>query len=75
MHLISPETVFRGINAWSEALPRITKLTKRPLILGRSKKTIYLRKKIYEDLKQRKLDVVTANLEFDCCKEDLSRVK
>ena len=74
MQSISPEVVFRGKNAWLEALPKITKLTKRPLILGRSKNTNYLRKKIYEDLKKLKLDVFNANLQFDCCKEDLLRI-
>ena len=75
MQSISPEVVFRGKNAWLEALPQICKLTQRPLILGRSKSTKNLRIKIYEDLKERNLDVSSENLQFDCCQEDLSRLR
>ena len=75
MQLISPEVVFRGKESWLEALPKIAKLTNRPLILGRSNKTNNLRKKIYDDLKQLELDVYVANLQFDCCQEDLLRLK
>ena len=35
MQSISPETIYRGNYAWEESLPKITKLTKSPLILGR----------------------------------------
>ena len=75
MQSISPEVVFRGINAWPEALPKIANITKRPLILGRSKKTNILRKRICEDLKQIELEVFNANLNFDCCQEDLARLR
>ena len=75
MQSISPETIFRGSDAWKEALPQITKLTKRPLILGRSIHTNNLRNKIHKDLKDQNLYVNSANLEFDCCLEDLSRIK
>ncbi len=30
MQSISPEIIFRGNDAWKEALPQITKLSKRP---------------------------------------------
>ncbi len=75
MQSISPESVFRGKDAWEKALPQITKLTKSPLILGRSLSTQNLRKKIFKDLENQKLDVNNANLQFDCCYEDISRVK
>ena len=75
MQSISPEVVFRGINAWQEALPKIANITTRPLVLGRSKNTNILRKKICEDLKQIELEVFSANLNFDCCQEDLARLK
>ena len=75
MQSISPETIFRGSGAWLEALPRITKLTNRPLLLGRSNKTNNLRKKIHKDLSDHNLSVYSANLQFDCCHEDLSRIK
>ena len=75
MQSISPETIFRGNDAWLEALPQVTKLTKSPLILGRGINTRNLRYKIFIDLKNQNLDVNTADLLFDCCSEDISRVK
>ena len=75
MQSISPETIFRGNNAWEKSLPQIIKLTKYPLILGRSIHTNSLRNKIIFDLKNHKLDVNSANLQFDCCFEDISRIK
>ena len=75
MQSISPENVFRGNDAWRKALPQITKLTKSPLILGRSLHTQNLRNKIFRDLENEDLNVSYANLQFDCCQEDISRVK
>jgi len=75
MQSISPETIYRGNYAWEKSLPQITKLTKRPLILGRGVQTNNLRKKIFNDLKNKNLNVNSANLQFDCCYEDISRVE
>ena len=75
MQLISPETIYRGNYAWEESLPQITKLTKSPLILGRSINTKNLRNNISIDLKNQNLSVNSADLQFDCCNEDISRVK
>ena len=75
MQLISPEIVFRGQNAWLKALPQIKNVTKRPLILGRSSYTLELRNKIHKDLKDVNLCIYSADLEFDCCYEDLLRIK
>jgi len=75
MQSISPENIFRGNDAWEKALPRISKLIKSPLILGRGIHTNKLRNKIINDLKNQNLDVNSANLQFDCCYEDLSRIK
>ena len=75
MQAISPEIIFRGSNAWGKSLPKITKLTKSPLLLGRGTHTNSLRNKIFIDLKTHKLDVSCANLQFDCCFEDILRVK
>ena len=75
MQSISPETIYRGNSAWEKSLPQITKLTKSPLILGRGIQTNNLRNNIFNDLKNQKLNVNSANLEFDCCYEDISRVK
>ncbi len=75
MQSISPETIFRGNDAWVKALPQITKITRSPLILGRSVYTNDIRNKIFKDLKNQNLNVFFTNLEFDCCYEDISRVK
>ena len=75
MQSISPETIYRGNYAWEESLPKITKLTKSPLILGRGVETNNLRNNIFNDLKNQNLNVNSANLQFDCCYEDISRVK
>ncbi|MBO6972054.1 MAG: iron-containing alcohol dehydrogenase [Prochlorococcus marinus CUG1431] len=75
MQLISPEIIFRGNEAWEKSLSQITRFTKSPLILGRSINTHNLRNKIFRDLKNQKLNVSSANLQFDCCYEDISRVK
>ena len=75
MQSISPEIIFRGNYAWQKSLPQITKLTKSPLILGRGIHTNNLRNRIFNDLKNHNLNVNIANLEFDCCYEDISRVK
>ncbi len=75
MQSISPETIFRGNYAWEKSLPQITKLTKSPLILGRGIHTNNLRNKIFNDLKNQKLCVHSAKLQFDCCYEDISRIK
>ena len=67
MQSISPETIFRGNDAWEKALPQIVNLTKSPLILGRSIHTNNIKNKIYRDLKNQDLNVTSANLQFDCC--------
>ncbi len=75
MQSISPAFVFRGDFAWQKALPQITKSTKSPLILGRGIHTQRLRNKIFKDLKNQNLDPSSTILHFDCCYEDISRVK
>ena len=75
MQSISPETIYRGNFAWEKSLPQITKFTKSPLIIGRGIKTQNLRKKNSIDLKNQNLSVNSADLQFDCCYEDISRVK
>ncbi len=75
MQSISPEIIFRGNYAWEKALPEICSLTKNPLVLGRSIYTLNIRNKILIDLKDKNLSVDSTNLEFDCCFEDISRIK
>ena len=75
MQSISPETIFRGNYAWEQSIPQITKIAKSPLVLGRGVHTIDLRNKIFVDLKNQNLKVDSANLQFDCCYEDILRIK
>ena len=75
MQLISPEKVFRGNGAWFKALPQIKKICKRTLLLGRSVETDNIRNKIYKDLFKENLEITVGNLNFDCCYEDLDRLK
>ena len=75
MQLISPEKIFRGNNAWLNALPHIKKISKNPLILGRSLSTNNIRQKIYNDLYDQNLNIFLSDLQFDCCYEDIERIK
>ena len=75
MQLISPEKIFRGNNAWGKSLKHIKKISKNPLILGRSLSTKNIRHQIYKDLQDHYFHVNTSNLQFDCCYEDLERIE
>ena len=75
MQVISPEKIFRGNDAWFKAIPEIQKIAKRPLILGKSLSTYNLRNKIIKDLQANNFDTYTSNLQFDCCSQDLLRIK
>ena len=44
------------------------------MILGRGIHTNNLRNKIFNDLKNLDISVYSANLQFDCCYEDISRI-
>ena len=74
MNLIAPTKVIRGKEAWINSIPEIIKLTKSPLILGRSESTKFLRFNILNDLKNLDLNVYHSVLEFDCCEEDIERI-
>ena len=75
MQLISPEKIFRGKGAWLKSIPEIKKISKRPLILGRSLSTSNHRNRIFKDLEDHGFDINISNLYFDCCYEDLTRIK
>ncbi len=75
MQLISPEKIFRGNGAWLKALPEIKKISKRPLLLGRSESTNIIRHQIYKDLLKEDLKIHVAKLKYDCCYEDLERLE
>ena len=75
MQLISPEKIFRGNGAWFKALPHIKEVSKRPLLLGRSISTNNLRQQVYKDLQEENISIYSSNLQFDCCYEDLERIR
>ncbi|QNJ31408.1 glycerol dehydrogenase [Synechococcus sp. PROS-9-1] len=74
-HAIAPSRVIRGGHAWQQSLPVIADLCKRPLLLGRSPATQAIRAGLKADLTARDLTVVEAQLNFDCCEEDLIRLE
>jgi len=73
-HAIAPAVVLRGDGAWREAIPRLVALTRRPLLLGRSAATRPLREQLAGDLTRAGLSPVAAELEYDCCEQDLQRL-
>ena len=73
-HAVAPATVLRGDGAWDEALPQIKFLCSRPLVLGRSASTVELRQRLVDDLLSQGLNPLQAQLQFDCCEQDLQRV-
>ena len=75
MQLISPEKIFRGNGAWLKALPHIKKISRRPLLLGKSLSTNNIRQQVYKDLQDENFSIHSSNLKFDCCYEDLERIK
>ena len=74
-HLIAPASVLRGEGAWEACLPAIGALCRRPLLLGRSCATEALRDGLAADLRRLGLDPLLAQLQFDCCEEDLRRLQ
>ncbi|MFN5163125.1 MAG: iron-containing alcohol dehydrogenase, partial [Cyanobacteriota bacterium] len=73
-HVIAPAQVLRGEGSWREALPLVSRLGSRPLLLGRSAATAPLRERLGADLSSSGLTPVPAALEHDCCEEDLASV-
>ena len=73
-HAIAPATVLRGSGAWQEAISPIATLSRRPLLLGRSTATRSLRQQLATDLLQAGLNCQQAELQHDCCQDDLGRL-
>ena len=70
-HAIAPAVVLRGRGAWGEALPAIARLTRQPLLLGRSAATRALRDQLQSDLRAAGMEPEAAELQHDCCEDDL----
>ena len=73
-HAIAPAAVMRGEGAWAQALPQIARLSRAPLLLGRSSQTERLRDQLFADLQHAGLSPRSALLHADCCEQDLQRL-
>ena len=73
-HSISPSKVVRGKGAWGDSLDLITKLCKRPLIIGRSSHTKEIRASFKRDLLLKGIQSISFELDHDCCELDLSLI-
>ena len=70
-HSISPSNVIRGEGAWLKSLDLITKLCKRPLIIGRSSSTKKIRTSFKKDLLVKGIHSISLDLDHDCCELDI----
>ena len=70
-HSISPLKVIRGEGAWFKSLELISKLCKRPLIIGRSNSTKKFIRSFKNDLILKDIPAISFNLEHDCCESDI----
>ena len=73
-HAIAPARVLRGPGAWRESLASLGALCQRPVVLGRSAATADLRQSLLADLRHQGLEPLHAELRFDCCEADLTRL-
>jgi glycerol dehydrogenase len=67
--------VLRGPGAWAEARPLLAGRGSHVLLLGRSRATEPLRRRLAGDLQAYGLTLTQARLEHDCCAEDLERLQ
>ena len=70
-HSISPSNVIRGEGAWLKSLDLITKLCKKPLIIGRSSSTKRIRTSFKKDLLLKGIHSISLDLDHDCCELDI----
>ena len=70
-HNISPSKVVRGDGAWIKSLDLITKLCKKPLIIGRSNSTKKIRTSFKKDLLSKGIPSIALELNYDCCEIDI----
>ncbi len=70
-HCISPSKVVRGEGAWNNSLDLITKLSKKPLIIGRSSSTKKIRTSFKKDLLSKGIQTISLDLNHDCCELDI----
>ncbi len=73
IHSISPLKVVRGEGAWIKSLEDIKKLSKRPLIIGRSFSTKKIRTSFCNDLLLKGVKAFSFDLNHDCCEIDIQK--
>ncbi|WP_269606243.1 iron-containing alcohol dehydrogenase [Prochlorococcus marinus] len=72
-HSISPSKVVRGDGAWFKSLDLITKLCRRPLIIGKSSCTKEIRNSFKKDLLLKGIQSISLVLDHDCCELDIQK--
>ncbi len=72
-HSISPSKVVRGEDAWKKSINLITKLCRRPLIIGRSSFTKKIRSSFKKDLLLEGIQSISLELDHDCCELDIQK--
>ncbi len=72
-HRISPARVVKGEKAWVKSTDLIAKISKRPLILGRSNSTKRIRNSIEKDLLNEGIAPFSFELDNDCCEIDIQK--
>ena len=72
-HNISPLMVVRGEEAWTRSLDLVTKLCKRPLLIGRSHSTNKIRISFKKDLLSKGIQPFFLELDHDCCDLDIKK--
>lgn len=73
-HSIAPELVLRGSRVWPQAMGAIAALGRRPLVVGRSPSTFPHRRDLLARLQGEGLAAKSADLQHDCCENDLQRL-
>ena len=71
IHSISPLKVVRGEGAWKKSIKSITRLCKKPLIIGRSSSTKMSRTSFENDLLSIGINAISFELDHDCCELDI----
>ena len=72
---ISPGRVIRGEEAWLEGKKLISNISRKPILLGRSKNTSKRREILFKELESLSLKVTSLELKYDCCEIDLERIQ
>ena len=71
---ISPTKLVKGETAWIQSKELITKICKRPLIIGRSNPTKKIRNRLKNDLIKIGIHPISAELTYDCCEFDIQKI-